>query len=101
VARNNGEIPGDVYQTLTHHGGPLARLESSADPDVAHYAGRIRDALDDAFVRSASQQDQDALTQARYQYRVMRTVDQLAAGSRDGGITPLGFMNAVKTASRR
>jgi hypothetical protein len=101
VARNNGEIPGDVYQTLTHHGGPLARLESSADPDVAHYAGRIRDALDDAFVRSASQQDQDALNQARYQYRVMRTVDQLAAGSRDGGITPLGFMNAVKTASRR
>jgi hypothetical protein len=101
VAANGGEIPGNLYQTLTHHGGPLARLEGSADPDVAHYAGRIRDALDDAFVRSASPADQEALNQARYQYRVMRTVDNLAAGTRDGGITPLGFMQAVKTASRR
>jgi hypothetical protein len=101
VQRNGGQIPGDVYQTLTHHGGPLSRLEGSADPDVAHYAGRIRDALDDAFVRSASPADQEALNEARYQYRVMRTVDQLAAGSRDGGITPMGFMQVVKTASRR
>ena len=101
AARNGGEIPGDVYQTLTHHGGPLSRLEGSADPDVAHYAGRIRDALDDAFVRSASPADQEALNEARYQYRVMRTVDQLAAGSRGGDITPMGFMQAVKVASRR
>ena len=101
VGRNNGTIPGDAYQALTRTGAPLDLLESSTDPNVAHFAGRIRDALDDAFVRSASPADQQALQQARYQYRIMRTVDQLAAGSRTGDITPDAFMQKVLTASRK
>ena len=101
VGRNNGTLPGDAYQALTRKGAPLDLLESSTDPNVAHFAGRIRDALDDAFVRSASPADQQALQQARYQYRIMRTVDQLAAGSRTGDITPDAFMQKVLTASRK
>jgi hypothetical protein len=97
----SGEISGADYQALTRAKTPLDLAESSPDPNVAHMAGRIRDALDDAFISSASPADQAALVQAKYQYRVMRTVDQLAAGSRDGNITPEGFMQKVLTASRR
>lgn len=101
AAKGQGTIDGASYQALTRKGAPLARAESSADPNVRYVAGQIRDALDDAFVRSASPADQAALLQARYQYRVMRTVDELAAGSRDGNISPDAFMQKVLKASRR
>jgi hypothetical protein len=101
AADNGGTISGDAYQALTRVKAPLDLLESSTDPNKAHFAGLVRDALDDAFMRSAAPADQDALGQAKYQYRVMRTVDQLAAGSRDGSITGDGFMQKVLTASRR
>lgn len=101
ASKGNGTISGDSYQALTRKGAPLDRAESSNDPNVRFVAGQIRDALDDAFVRSASPADQAALVQAKYQYRVMRTVQDLAAGSRDGSITPDGFMQKVLTASRR
>lgn len=101
AGKGQGTISGDSYQALTRKGAPLDRAESSNDPNVRHVAGLIRDALDDAFVRSASTADQEALRQARYQYRVMRTVQDLAAGSRDGNISPDAFMQKLLTASRR
>ena len=70
-------------------------------PTWLYVAGQIRDALDDAFVRSARPEDQAALTQAKYQYRIMRTIDPLVAGSRDGNITPAGFSNKVVNALRK
>lgn len=101
TAKGNGTLSGQAYQALTRTGAPLDIAEGSRDPNVAHVAGQIRDALDDAFVRSASPEDAADLVKAKYQYRVMRTVDQLAAGSRDGSISPDAFMQKVLTASRR
>jgi hypothetical protein len=101
AAKQNGTISGQSYQALTRKGAPLDLAERSTDPNVRHVAGQIRDALDDAFVRSASPADQAALVQAKYQYRIMRTVDPLAAKSRDGSITPEGFRAAVLSASRK
>jgi hypothetical protein len=101
ASKQGGTISGDSYQALTRKGAPLDLAESSGDSNVRFVAGQIRDALDDAFVRSASPADQAALVQAKYQYRVMRTVQDLAAGSRDGSITPAGFMQKVLTSSRR
>jgi hypothetical protein len=101
AAKGDGTISGDDYQALTRAKTPLDLAESSQDPNVRHVAGQIRDTLDDAFARSASPQDQAALQQARYQYRVMRTVQDLAAGSRDGNISPDAFMQKVLAASRR
>lgn len=101
IGQGNGTISGDAYQALTRTKAPLDLAESSTNPNVAHFAGKIRDALDDAFVRSAAPADQEALRQAKYQYRVMRTIDPLVAGSRDGSITPDAFMQKVLTASRR
>lgn len=101
ASKQNGTIGGDSYQALTRKGAPLDLAERSTDPNVRHVASQIRDALDDAFVRSASLEDQAALVRAKYQYRVMRTIDQLVAGSRDGNITPAGFMQKVVTTSRK
>src|SRR6185369_13620370 len=77
IAKNNGTLSGEAYQALTRSKAPLDLAESSTNPNVAHYAGMIRDAVDDAFVRSASPADQAALAQAKYQYRIMRTIDPL------------------------
>ena len=101
IAKGDGTLSGEAYQALTRSKAPLDLAEGSTNPNVAHYAGMIRDHLDDAFQRSASPDVQDALSQARYQYRVMRTIDPLVAGSRDGNITPDAFMQKVLTASRR
>ena len=100
VAKNDGTLTGEQYQRLTRSNSDLSLLEKRND-NVGDFAGLMRDAIDDAFARSASVADQDALRQARYQYRVMRTVDQLAAGSRGGDISPDAFMQKVLTASRR
>jgi hypothetical protein len=101
AAKGNGTISGDAYQAITRAKAPLDLAESATDPNIRHVAGKIRDALDDAFVRSAAPEDQAALLQARYQYRIMRTVQDLAAGSRDGNISPDAFMQKVLTSSRR
>ena len=101
IAMGDGTLSGEAYQALTRSKAPLDLAEGSTNPNVAHYAGMIRDNLDDAFQRSATPDVQDALSQARYQYRVMRTIDPLVAGSRDGNITPDAFMQKVLTASRR
>ena len=101
IAKGDGTLSGEAYQALTRSKAPLDLAEGSTNPNVAHYAGMIRDQLDDAFQRSATPDVQDALSQARYQYRVMRTIDPLVAGSRDGNITPDAFMQKVLTASRR
>jgi hypothetical protein len=79
IAQGNGTIPGDAFQRLTNAKSVLSRLERQ-NSNTGDFAGDVRDALDDAFARSAAPADQDALQQARYQYRVMRTVDQLSAG---------------------
>lgn len=75
--QGNGRISGEAYQNLTQTGGPLDAVISSTDPTVAAFGLRIRHALDDAFQRSAAPGDQAALQQARYQYRVMKTVQPL------------------------
>jgi hypothetical protein len=100
IAQNGGTISGDMYQRLTNSKSLLSKLEGQ-NSNSADFAGDVHDALDDALARSADPADQDALSQARYQYRLMRTVDQLSAGSRTGDISPAGFMQKVLTQSRK
>lgn len=101
AANGNGSMSGDVYQQLTKSGAPLDRAMNAGDPNVQFYAGRIHDALEDAFQRSASPEDQDALATAREQWRNMKTVEPLAAESTDGNISPAKLMARVLTSSRR
>ncbi len=90
-------ISGEAYQALTRKGAPLDRAMSSSDPNIRHYAGQIKDALDDALELSASGADLKALKTARLQWKNMRTVQDLASKAGiEGEITPSLLLGAVK-----
>ena len=101
AVNDQGVIPGDAYQALTRTGAPLQRAQSSLDPNTKYYANQVRDALDDAFQRSAAPEDQAALATARYQYRNMKTIQDLVANSPDGQISPAQLLAKVRGASNR
>lgn len=77
--QGNGTISGETYQALTRKGAPLDRAMESDNPNIAHYAGQLRDALDSALQRSAPPAMQDALTQAKYQWKNLRTIQPIVA----------------------
>jgi hypothetical protein len=91
-----GEIEGPTYQALTRHGAPLDRAMNSSDPNVRHYAGRIKEALDDALERSAPPDQIDKLRKARGQYKAMKTIEDLVEKSPTGDISPALLMNPVR-----
>ncbi len=101
AATGNGTISGDAYQALTRRGAPLDRLAQSGDPNLMFAGQQIRNALDDAFQRSASPADQAALTEARAQWRAMKTIQPLAEKSTTGDISPALLMGQVRSASAR
>ena len=96
--RAGAVIPGGAYQALTRSGAPLDRLIQSSDPNVSHYAGQIRDALDDGLEASAAPEDVAALQKARWQYKNLMTVAKLAPKADVAGvISPALLRGAVGT----
>jgi hypothetical protein len=91
-----GEIEGPTYQALTRKGAPLDRAMNSSDPNVRHYAGRVKEALDDALERHAPPDMVDRLKTARGQYKAMKTVEDLVEKSPTGDISPALLMNPVR-----
>lgn len=69
---------------------------SAGSPNVRFYASSIRNALDDALERSAPPELVDELRLARSQYRSMKTIEDLAAKSPTGDISPAALMQAVQ-----
>lgn len=91
-------ISGEAYQALTRTGAPLDRLIQSSDPNVSHYAGQIRDALDGELQASAAPEDVAALQNARFQYKNLMTVAKLAPkADANGIISPALLRGAVST----
>jgi len=101
AANGNGTISGANYQALTRNKGAIDRLASNADPNVAAIGMQIKSAIDDAFQGSASRADQAALTQARYQWRLMKTVQPLVERAQGANIDPGEFMTRAVAASRK
>ncbi|MBS1091047.1 lytic transglycosylase domain-containing protein [Gluconobacter sp. Dm-74] len=96
----NGEISGPQYQALTRQGAPLARAMRSNNPNVAYYAGRVRDAFDDAMERSLTTDGRtdllDELKDARRQYKNLKTIEPLAMkADESGAISPALLQGAV------
>jgi hypothetical protein len=90
-------ITGQTYGNLIHRGSPLDAALNSRDSNIANYAGQIKGALQDALTRSLSPADQAAYTQARYQYKNLKTIEDLAEKSTTGDISPAGLMQAVRS----
>ncbi len=94
----NGTMSGAAYQALTRKGAPLDRAMNSDNPNVAHYAGQVREALDDALEASAAPQDLADLQKARFQYKNLMTVAKLAPkADANGFISPPLLRGAVNT----
>jgi hypothetical protein len=84
------------YQSLTRKDTPLDRAMKSADPNVRHYAGQLREALDDAMERSAPPDVVHDLREARYQWAVMKAVEPLAKKAPTGDISPALLLGKSK-----
>lgn len=95
--QNGGNsITGKQYLAMTAKGSPLDAAMNSSDPAIANAAGQFRDAIDGALQRSANPADLAALSQARYQWKVMRTIEDLAEKAPTGEISPALLMGAVR-----
>jgi hypothetical protein len=89
VQANGGTIPGENYQTLIAKGSPLSIASKSTNSTEKHFAIQIREALDDAFQRSAGPKDFAALKEARSQYKAMKTIEPLVNAGIPGQISQL------------
>lgn len=92
---DNSQISGQSYQALTSHGSPLSRALSGTDPNVKYYVGQIKGALDDAMQRNGNPIQQAILSQARPQYKVLKTIEPLVNKSPKGYISPALLMQKV------
>lgn len=73
----NNQVSGQTYGNLMHKGAPLDAAANSANPNIANFAGDIRNALRDSLQRSLSGPDLDAYQTARTQWKNMRTIEPL------------------------
>ena len=101
AVNGNGTISGADYQALTKYNADIDRLASNSDPNLAAFGIQIKHVLDDGFQASASEADKAALTNLRYQWRLMKTVQPLAEKAQGANIDPGEFSNRVVAASRK
>lgn len=92
----NGEFDGTTFNNMMKRGAPLDRLQQSTDPNVRHYAGEIRSALQDALERSATPEMAQRYNAARLQYKNMKTVEDLAEKAPTGNVSPLLLLGQVR-----
>lgn len=83
------QIEGNTYGNLMHKGSPLDAAANNKNPNIANYAGEIKDVLRQSLQRSLSGDDAAAYQQARTQWKNMKTVEPLTQSSDVvGGASP-------------
>jgi hypothetical protein len=89
----NGILPGKVYQSIDSQLGKL----SANGGEKASYLSDLREVLRDGMDASIRPEDQAAWTQARQQWRDMKTIEPLVAkeGATSGNISPGALMARV------
>jgi len=93
-----GQIPGEAYQALTKSNAALDRATSHQNANISYPAQQIKRALDDGMIASAAPEDSAALQNARWQYKNLMTIKNLAAKAGiDGTISPTLLNGAVNT----
>lgn len=95
ASANGGTLNGAFVQKLRSN---LSALERN--PGTAPLAGDLKDAVDDAMVRSAQPGDVPALQQARRQYRALKQIEP-AINPATGDISPLALMRSLSVKSNR
>ncbi len=106
IQRNGGVIDGRTYQDLTRTGGNRAgaglitRLTQDTDPTIRDAGYALRNALDDALTRHAPADMRDLLTQARGQWKNLRTIEDIAAKAQDGNLSPALLQGRVNAKNK-
>lgn len=97
AANHDGKITGEAYQTITGHKSSLQRMQTNGQGALRDLANDIRDAIDGGLERSAPQDVREALTRARYEYKNLKTIEDLAekAGP-DGQISAPQLLGRVR-----
>lgn len=100
-AFRGGKITTEQYRSLTGSDGPLAKISDAAPAAAQNYLGRIRDALKDRLIASSSPEVAAELQQLDHQWRMMKTVQPLAAKSTVGDIAPGQLLGQAAAQSNR
>lgn len=88
-------LSGKEYQTLTNKGSPLANLINSGNVDL-HWAGRkIRTALDDALERASPAEAKAAISEARGQWKNLKTLEAIANKNQPSGVVSPKQMSSL------
>lgn len=95
--QGNGAIDGKAYQNLRTS---LGRVSAQRSP-LGHWAGKLRESLDGALQRSASDTDREALRTARQQYRRMLQIEGAIDAEGAGRISAPKLANALGTKANR
>jgi hypothetical protein len=95
IARNGGTLPGGAYGDLIAHGTPLDVATRADNSVVREYAGRIKEALQDAMQASAAPEDIARYAEARLRYKNMMTLAPLVNKGVPGEISPLLLQGAA------
>lgn len=92
-----GLIDGAAYQNLRTS---LGRISAQRSP-LGHWAGDLRETIDDALARSLNPADKDALKLARSQYRRMLQLEGAIDREGAGQISAAKLANSLGTKSNR
>ena len=88
-----GKIAGTAYREMDTRLGRLAK--QTTDGDRRFYIGQLRESLREAMDRSVTPMTKKEWDAARRQYRSMKTVEDLAAKSGTGDVSPALLMAKV------
>lgn len=89
----DGVLPGKAMRTINTKIGN--QIRNTQNGDLKYALGDIQDVLQDHLNANLSPEDQAALTTARRQYAVGKTLEPLIAKSTSGDIPPSSLLGAI------
>lgn len=94
AARNGGQVDGAAFQNSRQ---ALTRLSIGNNSSIGYWARQLREALDDALIRSVGPAESGALATARGQYRILATAMNRtgALNTAKGSVQPGIIANAL------
>lgn len=79
----------------------LGRMEGEQNPTLQHYAGELKETLDDQFDVGATPEQADLMRKTRRQFHRMKQIEDAVKTAPDGLLTPAALMRSVSTIKNR
>ena len=93
--QNGGRVPGDTLRKLRTEAQSRARAVRSSKPDLANALDDVVHRFDDALSNNIADADAAALTDARRQYAISKTLEPLLARYPTGDFPPSALKSIV------